>query len=165
MTALDAINDRWGARTLDYAMCGLTKTRKTECRRRSPAYTTDWSALPVMNASCKERRNGYDRRKTRPEDSPTFRVRYCGWAAISLCPCTGAKRTKENFYPPSGGTWDWGAFAVVIREKNYFQEEIHSDNFKMVKLNLGYLARRPKHPRWPCEPFQSQPDLPQRKRS
>ncbi|NOS82790.1 MAG: Y-family DNA polymerase [Nitrospira sp.] len=50
MTALDAINDRWGAGTLQYAASGLTKAWKTQCHRRSPAYTTNWAELPVVNA-------------------------------------------------------------------------------------------------------------------
>lgn len=50
MTALDAINDRWGAGTLQYAASGLTKAWKTQFHRRSPTYTTDWDELPVVNA-------------------------------------------------------------------------------------------------------------------
>jgi DNA polymerase V len=50
MTALDAINDRWGAGTLQYASSGLTKAWKTQCHRRSPAYTTNWEELPVAHA-------------------------------------------------------------------------------------------------------------------
>ena len=50
MTALDAVNDRWGAGTLQYASSGITKGWKTQFHRRSLAYTTDWDALPVVNA-------------------------------------------------------------------------------------------------------------------
>ena len=50
MAAVDAINDRWGSGTLDYASSGLTKAWQTQCHRRSPAYTTDWDALPVVHA-------------------------------------------------------------------------------------------------------------------
>ena len=50
MSALDAINDRWGADTLHYASSGISKPWKTQFHRRSPAYTTDWDALPVVNA-------------------------------------------------------------------------------------------------------------------
>jgi DNA polymerase V len=50
MAALDAINDRWGAGTLDYASNGLTKAWQTQSHHRSPAYTTDWDELPVANA-------------------------------------------------------------------------------------------------------------------
>ena len=50
MSALDAVNDRWGAGTLQYASSGITKEWKTQFHRRSPAYTTDWEALPIVNA-------------------------------------------------------------------------------------------------------------------
>jgi DNA polymerase V len=50
MSALDAVNDRWGTGTLHYASSGFTKAWKTQFHRRSPAYTTDWNALPVVNA-------------------------------------------------------------------------------------------------------------------
>ena len=50
MTALDAVNDRWGAGTLHYASSGITKAWKTRFHRRSPAYTTDWDALPLVTA-------------------------------------------------------------------------------------------------------------------
>jgi len=50
MSALDAINDRWGAGTLQYASSGISKAWQTQFHRRSPAYTTDWNALPVVNA-------------------------------------------------------------------------------------------------------------------
>jgi DNA polymerase V len=48
MAALDAVNDRWGSGTLEYAASGLTKSWKTQFHRRSPAYTTDWDALPLV---------------------------------------------------------------------------------------------------------------------
>ena len=50
MSALNAINDRWGAGTLQYASSGIAKTWQTQFHRRSPAYTTDWNALPVVTA-------------------------------------------------------------------------------------------------------------------
>ena len=50
MSALDSINDRWGTGTLHYASSGFTKAWKTQFHRRSPAYTTDWDALPVVTA-------------------------------------------------------------------------------------------------------------------
>jgi len=50
MAALDAVNDRWGSGTLEYAASGLTKPWKTQFHRRSPAYTTDWNSLPVVTA-------------------------------------------------------------------------------------------------------------------
>ena len=50
MVALDAVNDRWGAGTLAYASSGLSPSWTTQFHRRSPAYTTDWNELPVVNA-------------------------------------------------------------------------------------------------------------------
>lgn len=50
MSALDAINHRWGADTLHFASNGLSKAWKTQCQHRSPAYTTDWAALPIVTA-------------------------------------------------------------------------------------------------------------------
>lgn len=50
MSALDAVNDRWGTGTLHYASSGITKAWKTQFHRRSPAYTTDWAALPIVTA-------------------------------------------------------------------------------------------------------------------
>jgi DNA polymerase V len=50
MSVLDRINDRWGAGTLQYASSGLSNTWKTQFHRRSPAYTTDWNALPIVQA-------------------------------------------------------------------------------------------------------------------
>lgn len=50
MSALDSINDRWGTGTLHYASSGIRNAWKTQLHRRSPAYTTDWNALPVVNA-------------------------------------------------------------------------------------------------------------------
>lgn len=50
MAALDAINARWGAGTLQYAACGLTKAWQMQSYRRSSAYTTNWAELPVVNS-------------------------------------------------------------------------------------------------------------------
>ena len=50
MSALDAVNERWGAGTLQYASSGITKKWKTQFHRRSPAYTTHWDELPVVKA-------------------------------------------------------------------------------------------------------------------
>jgi DNA polymerase V len=50
MSALDSINDRWGAGTLQYASSGISNAWKTQFHRRSPAYTTDWDALPLVIA-------------------------------------------------------------------------------------------------------------------
>lgn len=50
MSALDAVNNRWGADTLHYASSGISKAWKTQFQHRSPAYTTDWGALPIVTA-------------------------------------------------------------------------------------------------------------------
>jgi DNA polymerase V len=50
MSALDAVNDRWGAGTLHYASSGLMREWKTHFHRRSPAYTTQWDELPLVQA-------------------------------------------------------------------------------------------------------------------
>lgn len=50
MTALDRINDRWGAGTLRYAATGLHRVWTTQFHRRSPAYTTNWDELPIAMA-------------------------------------------------------------------------------------------------------------------
>lgn len=50
MAALDTINERWGIDTLQYASSGIGKVWKTQFHRRSPAYTTDWDALPIATA-------------------------------------------------------------------------------------------------------------------
>jgi len=50
MSALDAINHRWGSDTLHYASSGIGKAWKTQFQHRSQAYTTDWNELPVVNA-------------------------------------------------------------------------------------------------------------------
>ncbi len=50
MSALDAVNERWGAGALQYASSGMTKKWKTQFHRRSPAYTTQWNELPVAKA-------------------------------------------------------------------------------------------------------------------
>lgn len=50
MAALDRINDRWGAGTLRYAATGLHRAWTTQFHRRSPAYTTKWDELPLVQA-------------------------------------------------------------------------------------------------------------------
>ncbi len=50
MSALDAINDRWGDGTLRYAASGITRAWRTQFHRRSPVYTTDWNDLPLVHA-------------------------------------------------------------------------------------------------------------------
>jgi len=51
MAALDSVNNRFGAGTLQYASSGLAKAWKTQFQRRSPAYTTDWEELPIVAAT------------------------------------------------------------------------------------------------------------------
>ncbi len=48
MSALDAINDRWGVGTLQYASSGISHAWMTQFHRRSPAYTTNWNELPLV---------------------------------------------------------------------------------------------------------------------
>ena len=50
MGALDAVNERWGSGTLAYASSGISKKWKTQFHRRSPAYTTQWDELPLIQA-------------------------------------------------------------------------------------------------------------------
>ena len=50
MSALDAINARWGNGTLRYAASGMTRAWRTQFHRRSPAYTTHWPDLPIVQA-------------------------------------------------------------------------------------------------------------------
>lgn len=50
MAALDRINDRWGAGTVRYAATGLHQAWTTQFHRRSPAYTTHWDELPLVQA-------------------------------------------------------------------------------------------------------------------
>ena len=51
MSALDAINSRWGRNTLQYASSGITKPWRMAQDRKSPAYTTSWHELPKVKAS------------------------------------------------------------------------------------------------------------------
>ena len=50
MSALDAVNERWGIGALQYASSGITKKWKTQFHHRSPAYTTQWGELPLVQA-------------------------------------------------------------------------------------------------------------------
>ncbi len=45
MTTLDEINDRMGARTLQFASQGTTQPWSGKCEMRSPSYTTNWGEL------------------------------------------------------------------------------------------------------------------------
>ena len=49
--AVDRINQKWGRQTVQLAAAGLTKTWGMVQSHKSPAYTTNWSELPVVNAS------------------------------------------------------------------------------------------------------------------
>ena len=49
MSALDSVNDRYGKGTLRFASAGAQREVRTwemKQERRTPAYTTDWAALP-----------------------------------------------------------------------------------------------------------------------
>jgi DNA polymerase V len=48
MAALDQINDRWGRDTLRYGSSGLERGWSMKQTRKSPAYTTRWTELPVV---------------------------------------------------------------------------------------------------------------------
>ena len=50
MTALDRINDKWGNDTLRYGSSGLHRDWNTKQSRKSPAYTTRWTELPVVQS-------------------------------------------------------------------------------------------------------------------
>nr|WP_238718336.1 Y-family DNA polymerase [Petrachloros mirabilis] len=50
MSVMDAINRRYGAGTLQYAVCGKPSGWQTKSEQRSPCYTTQWSQLPVVLA-------------------------------------------------------------------------------------------------------------------
>lgn len=51
MQAVDRINQKWGRQTVQLAAAGLTKSWKMVQSHKSPAYTTNWSELPVVNAT------------------------------------------------------------------------------------------------------------------
>ena len=50
MTALDAVNAKWGRGVLAPAACGIAKPWAMRQERRSPRYTTVWNELPVARA-------------------------------------------------------------------------------------------------------------------
>jgi DNA polymerase V len=50
MQAVDRINQKWGRETVQVAAAGLTKPWKMVQSLKSPAYTTNWSQLPVAKA-------------------------------------------------------------------------------------------------------------------
>lgn len=49
MRVMDQINDCWGRGTLHSAAEGLSKEWKMKREKKSPAYTTNWSELPVAS--------------------------------------------------------------------------------------------------------------------
>ncbi len=50
MGALDQVNDRWGKDVVRYASSGLSRSWCMKQARKSPAYTTNWSELPMVRA-------------------------------------------------------------------------------------------------------------------
>jgi DNA polymerase V len=54
MEAVDEINRRWGRDTIQSAAAGLAKEWHFRQMKKSPAYTTKWSELPVAKASFPE---------------------------------------------------------------------------------------------------------------
>lgn len=51
MQAVDRINQKWGKQTVQLAAAGLTKSWRMVQYHKSPAYTTNWSELPIVQAS------------------------------------------------------------------------------------------------------------------
>ncbi|MBW2505917.1 MAG: Y-family DNA polymerase [Deltaproteobacteria bacterium] len=54
MKAVDEINKRWGRDTIQAAAAGLAKGWRFRQLKKSPAYTTCWSELPIVKASFPE---------------------------------------------------------------------------------------------------------------
>ncbi len=50
MTALDAVNSRWGAGTLFYAGAGMKKPWAMKRGLKSPHHTTEWADLLKVSA-------------------------------------------------------------------------------------------------------------------
>ncbi|WP_281410487.1 DUF4113 domain-containing protein [Rhizobium laguerreae] len=48
--ALDAVNDKWGKKTLILASEGFKQPFETKAQMRSPRYTTRLADLPVVRA-------------------------------------------------------------------------------------------------------------------
>lgn len=46
MSTLDALNDKWGSGTVEYASAGIDRTWKMSQKFLSAKYTTSWSSLP-----------------------------------------------------------------------------------------------------------------------
>ena len=54
MKAVDEINKRWGRDTIQPAAAGIAKEWRFRQMKKSPAYTTRWSELPIAKASFPE---------------------------------------------------------------------------------------------------------------
>jgi DNA polymerase V len=54
MKAMDEINKRWGRNTIQSGVAGFTREWSYRQFRKSPAYTTRWSELPIVKASFPE---------------------------------------------------------------------------------------------------------------
>lgn len=52
MQAVDRINQKWGKQTVQVAAAGLVKPWGMVQSYKSPAYTTNWSELPIVNTGC-----------------------------------------------------------------------------------------------------------------
>jgi DNA polymerase V len=50
MAAVDQINRKWGRQTMQLGTAGFVKSWQMAQSHKSPAYTTNWSELPVVNA-------------------------------------------------------------------------------------------------------------------
>ncbi|MGB8701367.1 MAG: DUF4113 domain-containing protein, partial [Thermosynechococcaceae cyanobacterium] len=50
MQVVDAMNTRFGQRTIQFAVAGLQKPWAMRAERRSPRYTTVWNEIPVVRA-------------------------------------------------------------------------------------------------------------------
>ena len=54
MKAVDEINKRWGRGTIQPGTAGFVKKWHYRQLKKSPAYTTRWSELPIVKASFPE---------------------------------------------------------------------------------------------------------------
>ena len=71
MAVLDQINARWGQGTLRLAREGFLQPWAMRQNHRSPAYTTDWNALPVVRAGHEPARS---KRSTTSRVPPETRI-------------------------------------------------------------------------------------------
>lgn len=51
MNALDEINEKYGKKTIQFAVCGVNKAWSMRQENRTPAYTTNWDELLVVRAN------------------------------------------------------------------------------------------------------------------